>query len=103
MCSHIFNHYVPNCRFYLILYLSSQYLIDLFIMSVCSFIGQVFIYRMIKKFKQHIVPFVVTTRKIFTVGLSIIYYNHETSIGQVLAILLVLIVTIYEFFDNITK
>jgi hypothetical protein len=49
------------------------------------------------------VPFVVTTRKIFTVGLSIVYFRHETSLGQILAILLVLIVTVYEFLDNIRK
>ncbi len=48
-------------------------------------------------------PFVVTTRKIFTVGLSIVYFRHETSLGQILAILLVLIVTVYEFLDNIRK
>jgi hypothetical protein len=49
------------------------------------------------------VPFVVTTRKIVTVGLSIIYFHHETSVGQVLSIVVVLGVTMYEFFGNITK
>lgn len=49
---------------------------DLLIMSLAAFIGQIFIYRMIKEFKQHTVPFVVTTRKILTVGLSIIYFKH---------------------------
>jgi hypothetical protein len=49
------------------------------------------------------VPFVITTRKIFTVGLSIVYFHHETSVGQLLSILLVFIVTFYEFLDNITK
>ena len=48
-------------------------------------------------------PFVVTTRKIFTVGLSIVYFRHETSLGQILAIVLVLLVTVYEFLDNIRK
>lgn len=62
-----------------------------------------FIYRMIKAFKQHVVPFVVTTRKIFTVGLSIFYFNHDTSLGQILAIVLVLMVTVFEFLDNIRK
>ncbi len=49
------------------------------------------------------VPFVITTRKIFTVGLSIVYFHHETSVGQVLAIIVVFIVTFYEFIDNISK
>ena len=49
------------------------------------------------------VPFVITTRKIFTVSLSIVYFHHATSLGQVISILLVFIVTFYEFMDNITK
>jgi hypothetical protein len=49
------------------------------------------------------VPFVITTRKIFTVGLSIVYFHHETSIGQVFAIIMVFIVTFYEFLDNVSK
>ena len=49
------------------------------------------------------VPFVVTTRKIFTVGLSLVYFNHATSVGQILSVILVFLVTIYEFLDNITK
>ena len=76
---------------------------DLTLTSIFSFIGQIFIYRMIKMFKQHIVPFVVTTRKIITVGVSIVYYHHETSIGQVLSIVVVLGVTAYEFLGNISK
>ena len=48
-----------------------------------------FVYRMIKQFKQHFVPFVITTRKIFTVGLSIVFYNHETNFMQVLGIITV--------------
>jgi hypothetical protein len=45
-------------------------------MGILSTFGQMFVYRMIKQFKQHFVPFVITTRKIMTVGLSIIYYHH---------------------------
>ncbi len=72
-------------------------------MSVAAFVGQLFIYRMIKMFRQHIVPFVITTRKMVTVGLSIVYFHHATSVGQILSIVLVLAVTVYEFCDNITK
>jgi hypothetical protein len=32
-----------------------------------------------------------------------VYFHHETSVGQLLSILLVFIVTFYEFLDNITK
>jgi UDP-galactose transporter B1 len=53
-----------------------QFLYDLLILSLSAFVGQLFVYRMIKEFKQHMVPFVITTRKIFTVGLSIVYFHH---------------------------
>lgn len=76
---------------------------DLLLLSLTAFIGQIFIYRMIKEFKQHIVPFVVTTRKIITVGLSLVYFHHETSIGQVSSIIIVFIATVYEFLDSIKK
>lgn len=72
-------------------------------LSLTAFVGQIFIYRMIKEFKQHIVPFVVTTRKIITVGLSLIYFHHETSVGQVSAIIIVFVATLYEFLDSVRK
>ena len=46
------------------------------LVGILGTFGQMFVYRMIKQFKQHFVPFVITTRKIFTVGLSVIYYHH---------------------------
>lgn len=66
-------------------------------MAILSTIGQMFVYRMIKQFKQHFVPFIITTRKIITVGLSLIYYHHETNIMQIVGILLTFSVVFYEF------
>ena len=76
---------------------------DLVFLSLAAFVGQLFIYRLIREFKQHIVPFVCTTRKIITVGLSLVYFKHETSFGQVSAILVVFMATVYEFIDSIKK
>lgn len=70
---------------------------DFFILSILTTIGQVFVYRMIKQFKQHIVPFVITTRKIFTVVISIIFYGHETSVLQYGAIALIFCTASYEY------
>lgn len=70
-------------------------------MSVLSSIGQMFVYRMIKQFKQHFVPFVITTRKIFTVGLSIIVYRHATNVWQLLGLLLVFGIVTYEFVSEL--
>lgn len=67
------------------------------IVGVLSFVGQVFIYRLVRQFKQHIVPFIITTRKIFTVGLSIAYFGHKYTLEQVGGILIVLSAAVYEF------
>lgn len=63
--------------------------LEIFIMSIISAFGQFFVYRMIKQFKQHVLPFTVTTRKIFTVLISIILYDHKTHIMQIIGIILV--------------
>lgn len=65
------------------------------IMTSLAFVGHIFIYNMIKNFKQHIVPFVITTRKIISVGLSMIFYHHETSFMQIFGLLLVFGTTLY--------
>lgn len=77
--------------------------VHLVAMSILTFIGQIFVYRMIKQFKQHIVPFVVTTRKIITVGFSLIYFNHKSSFGQIVGIILVFCVTTFEFLTEMLK
>jgi len=71
------------------------FLIHMVSMGVLSAVGQMFVYRMIKQFKQHFVPFVITTRKIFTVGLSIFYYHHETNIFQITGLVLVFGIVTY--------
>lgn len=42
-------------------------------------------------------PFIITTRKITTSGLSLVVYGHETSWGQVLAIGMIFGIVVYEF------
>lgn len=71
------------------------------LMGVLSTVGQMFVYQMIKEFKQHFVPFVITTRKIVTVGLSILYFGHETNAGQVIGILIVFAIVTYEFVSEL--
>lgn len=77
------------------------FLIHMLVMGVLSAVGQMFVYRMIKQFKQHFVPFVITTRKIFTVALSIVFYHHETNIGQVFGLILVFGVVTFEFVSEL--
>ena len=77
--------------------------LHLLIMGVLSTVGQMFVYRMIKQFKQHFPPFVITTRKIFTVGLSIFYYHHGTNIYQLLGLFLVFALVTYEFVSELVE
>jgi drug/metabolite transporter (DMT)-like permease len=75
-----------------IIYLSEHFsfTIDLILMSIVSGFGQFFIYRMIKQFKQHFVPFTISSRKILTVAISIVFYGHQTNWIQILGICVVL-------------
>jgi hypothetical protein len=58
---------------------------------------------MIKQFKQHIVPFVITTRKIFTIFLSIIFYHHKTTSIQLSGVFIVFLAVIFEFASELKK
>jgi len=78
-----------------------KFLLHLLLMGVLSTLGQMFVYRMIKQFKQHFVPFVITTRKIFTVGLSIFFYNHPTNFWQILGLMMVFGIVTYEFVSEL--
>jgi uncharacterized membrane protein len=79
------------------------FFIHLMGMSILSCLGQFFVYRMIKQFKQHIVPFIITTRKIFTIFLSIVYYKHETTMMQMSGVFIVFFTVIAEFASEIRK
>lgn len=72
-------------------------------MGILSTLGQIVVYWMIKEFKQHFVPFVITTRKIFTVGLSIIFYSHPTNVWQILGLIIVFGVVTYEFVSELME
>jgi len=78
-----------------------HYFMDLLLTGVLSFVGQIFIYRLVKQFKQHIVPFIITTRKIFTVVLSITYFGHKYNYWQVIGIVLVFGASFFEFLAEI--
>ena len=70
-------------------------------MGLLATMGQIFVYWLIKEFKQHMVPFIITTRKITTSGLSLVVYNHERSWGQVMAIGMIFGIVLWEFRNEI--
>lgn len=45
----------------------------------------------------------ITTRKIISVGISVIYFRHPTSWMQILGIAIVFITTLYEFLNEVLK
>lgn len=81
----------------------NRILIDNILIGVLCFVGQVFIYRIVKQFKQHIVPFIITTRKIFTIGLSIAFYGHDYNFQQIIGIFIVFGASAYEFVSELRK
>ena len=84
---HIISLNFVDFLFYIISH--PEFLIVAIGFSFTGLIGQIFIYRLIKQFRQHIVPVVVTVRKIFAVFISIIFFKHETNIYQIIGMLIV--------------
>ena len=72
-------------------------LIHLILLGTMGSFGQMVVYWMIKLFKQHIVPFTITTRKLATVLISILFFGHSTTFFQFLGIIIVFIVVITDF------
>ena len=61
---------------FLFIFQHRLFLFHMILIGILNTLGQIFIYRMVNDFKQHFVPFVLTSRKIFTVLLSIVFYQH---------------------------
>jgi solute carrier family 35 (UDP-galactose transporter), member B1 len=73
---------------------------DIAIFSVLSAVGQLVIYRMIKLFKQHIVPFVIATRKCVTVVVNIVHFGHSINVKQLAGMVLVFAAILMEVVMN---
>jgi UDP-galactose transporter B1 len=84
-----FYYYHPTCLLYLI------------ILGLMGALGQIVIFWMISLFRQHIVPFIVTTRKIVTTLLSILFFNHSSTIWQYVGIVVTLGIVVYDFKNEI--
>jgi UDP-galactose transporter B1 len=60
-------------------------------MTALQILGQISIYYVISNFKQHIFPLIATTRKVFTVLLSIFIFGHHVNLIQWISIIIVFI------------
>lgn len=65
--------------------------------------GQIVVYWMITHFKQHVVPFIITTRKLFTVIISILYFKHESTLQQDISLLFIFTLVLYDFGSELTE
>lgn len=72
-------------------------------LGIIGAFGQIVVYWMITHFKQHVVPFIITTRKLFTVVISILYFKHESTIQQDISLIFVFIVVLYDFAKELTE
>lgn len=73
--------------------------LDLILIGLLQVLGQISIYFIVLNFKQHIFPLVSTTRKVFTVLLSIFIFNHKMNFYQWIALILVFGGMGYELVD----
>lgn len=75
--------------------------IDVGLIGLLQVLGQISIYFIVLNFKQHIFPLVSTTRKVFTVLLSIFFFNHKMNGYQWVALVLVFGGMGYELVDEL--
>ena len=76
---------------------------DLISLGILSCAGQFVVYTMIKLFKQHIVPFIITTRKLLTVVISVVWFKHKTAPIQIIGMIIVFASVVYEFTTEVRK
>jgi drug/metabolite transporter (DMT)-like permease len=62
-----------------------------------NFFVQMFVYYIIQKFKQHVAPFVITIRKIFSVVISIFWFSHSIDVMQWFGVGVVFSAAIFDF------
>jgi drug/metabolite transporter (DMT)-like permease len=69
--------------------------IDIITDSIATCVGQLFIYYIVHHFRQHIVPLIISTRKILSGIASIIIFKHHVNKIQWLALIFIVLGTIY--------
>lgn len=66
-----------------------QVLIDIILFSTCGALGQVFIFQALESYGSLILVTVTVTRKMFSMLLSVIWFNHRLTTGQWVGVLAV--------------
>lgn len=73
-------------------------LVHLIVLGSLGAVGQMVVFWMIKLFRQHVVPFIITTRKISTTLISILFFKHGIQVPQMIGIGVTLIIVVYDFY-----
>nr|CAG8433244.1 9545_t:CDS:2 [Entrophospora candida] len=68
-----------------------EVLYDILLFSLCGALGQCFIFFTLRDFGSLFLVTITVTRKLFTIILSIFWFNHKLSLGQWLSVALVFI------------
>lgn len=77
-------------------YEHSEIHLHFFLFSICSTIGQLFIYYTIKNFGAVVFTLIMTTRILLSIGLSCILYGHTVSGMGFLGLIVVLVAVLYR-------
>ena len=77
-----------------------DFALDVLKFSVLNAVGQLFIYRMIKEFRQHIPAFVIAFRKCLTVIVNILWFHHTINKEQLIGVFFVFLAVIWEVYSN---
>ena len=98
----LINFNLPKFFTYLFDSKHSSYLKILILFCILTAIGQFFIYRLVKDFKQHIVPFALSSRKTLTIYINIIIGRGCRAL-QFVGILMISAAAFYEFISEVKK
>jgi hypothetical protein len=74
---------------------------DVLLICLLQTCGQVAIYYVVGNFKQHVYPLVSTTRKVFTVVLSVLMFGHMLNAYQWVAVALLAVAMGAELHEEI--
>lgn len=66
-------------------------LLDIFMFCICSALGQKFIYYTIEQFGSLSLVTITVTRKLFTMLISLFYFNHKLTVPQWMCVALVFV------------
>ncbi|ANB12521.1 Hut1p [Sugiyamaella lignohabitans] len=69
--------------------LHPRILYDILLFGICGALGQVFIFHTLEKYGSIILVTVTVTRKMFSMLLSVIWFNHKLQLGQWAGVFLV--------------